>query len=205
MITRFFLIAGACLLLAGSLPAMTVATDHPGSLPVLLGLDKVRTELHITSLQRAVLDSLREEYKTEARKLFTPLPQTAVERAAAQEKLAKLNQRYNARALSVLNKSQRTKLAQIECRALGALSIYTPNVQKKLNLSDAQKTQIEKLRQKGLTAVGKINRKYAEGKIGYPERMKLLHDRKEAQSAALLGVLTPGQRTQLASLSGKSA
>ena len=35
--------------------------DHPGSLVILLGVEKVRDELKLDSLQRALLDSLRGE------------------------------------------------------------------------------------------------------------------------------------------------
>ena len=69
---------------ASSLRATTAAVDHPGSLAILLGIDKVRAGLRLDSLQRALLDSLRDEYKSAARKLANPMPVTAQERAAAE-------------------------------------------------------------------------------------------------------------------------
>jgi hypothetical protein len=106
---------GICLV-APAVRAMTAAVDHPGSLPILLGVEKVRTELKLDSLQRALLDSLRDEYKSAARKLTNPMPKTPPERAAAHAKLLRLNDQFNRRALSVLNPSQRAKLAGIEAR-----------------------------------------------------------------------------------------
>ena len=64
---------------ASSLRATTAAVDHPGSLAILLGIDKVRAGLRLDSLQRALLDSLRDEYKSAARKLANPMPVTAQE------------------------------------------------------------------------------------------------------------------------------
>ena len=190
---------GVCLV-APTLWATTAAVDHPGSLPVLLGVDKVRAELKLDSLQRALLDSLRGEYKSAARKLTNPLPQTAQERAVAHAKLLRLNEQFNRRALSVLNPSQRTKLSAIEARFLGATVIYSPAVQAKLKLTDEQKKRIEAIRQKGVAYVGNVNRKFQEGKISQQRRLQLLRGRRMAQGAEMLRVLTPEQRSAVLAL-----
>lgn len=185
---------------------MTAAVDHPGSLVILLGVEKVRDELKLDSLQRALLDSLRGEYKAAAQKLTDPMPVTRSERAAAGTKLLALNERFNQRALSVLNPSQRAKLTGIEARFLGATVLFSPSVQTRLKLTDAQKRQIEGIRQKGITYVGKVNRKFEEGKISQQERLHLLRSRRTVQSAEMLRLLTPEQRsTVLAMGSAKIA
>jgi hypothetical protein len=140
---------GICVV-APAVWATTAAIDHPGALPILLGVEKVRTELKLDSLQRALLDSIRGEYKSAVRKLTNPMPKTAQERAAAHAKLLRLNEQFNKRALSVLNPPQRVKLAGIEARFLGATVLYSPAMQAKLKLTEDQKRQIEAIRQKGI-------------------------------------------------------
>lgn len=191
------------LLAAPAVHATTAAVDHPGSLPILLGVERVRTELKLDSLQRALLDSLRGEYKSSARKLTEPMPKTAQERVAAEGKLLQLNERFNRRALSVLNPSQRAKLSQIEAKFLGATMLYSPRVQVKLKLTEDQKRQIEAIRQKGVAYVGKINRKFEEGKIGQQARLQLLRNRRTVQAAEMLRLLTPEQRSEVLALEGK--
>jgi hypothetical protein len=188
---------------ASSLCAMTAGVDHPGSLPILLSVDKVRAELKLDSLQRALLDSLRDEYKSAARKLTSPMPVTPQERAAAEKRLLQLNQRFNKRALSVLNDDQRVKLSEIEGKFLGATMVYAPSVQAKLELTEQQKHQVEGIRRQGLAYVGKINRKFEEGKISQQQRLQLLRSRRNAQGAEILRVLTPKQRDAVLALEGK--
>ena len=181
----------------------TAGVDHPGSLPILLSLDKVRAELRLDSLQRALLDSLRGEYKSAARKLTNPMPVTAQERAAAEKRLLQLNERFNKRALSVLSEDQRARLSEIEGNVLGATMVYTPSVQAKLGLTEQQKRQVEDIRQQGVAYVGKINRKFEEGKIGQQQRLQLLRSRRIAQHAEILQILTPKQRSAVLALEGK--
>jgi hypothetical protein len=193
---------GICLV-APTLRATTASSDHPGSLPILLGVDRVRAELKMDSLQRALLDSLRDEYKSSARKLTNPLPKTPEERAVAHAKLLQLNEQFNRRALSILNPAQRAKLSSIEARFLGPTALYSPAVQTKLKLTDEQKRRIEAIRQKGVVYVGKVNRKFQEGKISQHQRLRLLRSRRMAQGAEMLRLLTPEQRDTLLALGGR--
>ena len=195
-------LVGVCLV-APTLWATTAPVDHPGSLPILLGVEKVRSELKLDSLQRALLDSLRDEYKTAARKLTNPLPQTAQERAVAHAKLLRLNEQFNRRALSILNPAQRGRLSGIEARFLGATVLYSPAVQVKLKLTEDQKQRIEAIRQKGVVYVGKINRRFQEGKISQQQRLQLLRSRRMAQGAEMLRLLTPEQRDAVLALAGQ--
>ena len=188
---------------APSVFATTAAVDHPGSLPLLLGVEKVRAELGLDSLQRALLDSIRGEYRSSARKLTNPMPSTPQERAAAQQKLLQLNEQFNKRALSVLNPTQRAKLSSMEARFLGATMLYSPSVQAKLKLTGEQKSQIDSIRQKGISYVGKINRKFEEGKIGQQQRLQLLRTRRMTQGEEMLRVLTPAQRSAVLAMEGK--
>lgn len=202
MIKKLLLPLALCAVLVPSAPATTPAVDNPGALPILLGLDPVRSELKLDSLQRAVLDSLRGEYKTAARKLTNPMPSTMAARALAEKEWVALTDRYNARALSVLNSGQRKRLLEVEHRLLGATALYTPSVQKKVALTETQKKQVESIRLKGTDFVGKVNRQFEEGKIGYHDRLDLLRARRISQGAALMKILTPEQRSAFVALGG---
>lgn len=183
--------------------ATTPATDHPGSLAILLGVQSVRQELKLDSLQRAVLDSLRGEYKAAARALTTPMPTTPEARVAAEKKLVALNDTFNRRAVSALNRTQRTRLSEIEHQVTGATRLYSPKVQKSLALTGQQKSKIEGIRKSGLAYVAKINRQFEEGKIGFHDRLGLLRDRRLDQGEAMLKLLTPEQRQAYQALGGK--
>ena len=190
---------------AAALPVFgtTAAVEHPGSLPILLGVDKVRAELKLDSLQRALLDSLRAEYRSAARRLTSPMPVSPQERDVAGKKLLQLNERFNQRALSILSVDQRAKLVGIEHRLLGATMVYAPSVQAKLGLTEQQKQKVESIRREGVAYVGKINRKFEAGKIGQQQRVLLLKSRRTRQSAEILQVLTPKQRDVVQVLEGK--
>ncbi len=190
-------------LISTSAFATTAATEHPGSVPVLLGVQSVRNDLKLTSLQRALLDSMREEYKTDARKLTDPAPATTEQRLAAEKALAGLNERYNKRALATLDKAQLKRFAEIENQILGETKLYSPSVQGKLGLSAQQKGQIESIRQQGLVYVGKINHQFENGKIGYQKRLELLRDKRLSQGVEIRKVLTPEQQKAFDAMGGK--
>lgn len=188
---------------ASPLFATTSAVEHPGALPVLLGLDSVRTELKLDSLQRAVLDSLRDEYKSAVRKLTNPLPATLEQRVAAEKQLVGINERFNKRALSALSNGQRKRLHEVEHQILGATKLYSPSVQGKIALTDKQKQAIEAIRLNGLAYVGKVNHQFEEGQISFQDRLGLLRSRRVSQGTALFRVLTPAQRSAFLALGGE--
>jgi hypothetical protein len=193
----------ACVLMASSLNAAITQSEHPGSVPILLGLDKVRAELKIDSLQKAVLDSIRSEYKAAVRKLADPMPVTPEQRVAAEKQLVALNERYNQRALSVLNDSQRKRFIQLEHHVLGATMLYSSKVQKKVGITPEQQKQIAGVLDSEKAYVAKINKQFEAGKISYQDRLELLRSKRLAQGTQLLKLLTPEQRDALSSLGGE--
>jgi hypothetical protein len=192
----------ACVFLAFPATAAIAPTDHIGSVPILLGLDKVRRELKLDALQKAVLDSIRSEYKAAVRKLTHPMPVTPAERLAAEKKLVALNERFNQRALSVLNDSQRKRFLEIEHRFLGASMLYSPRVQRQVGITPSQQQQILRMLEAEKAYVAKINRQFEAGKISYQDRLELLRAKRIAQGRQLLRFLTPEQRDALSQLGG---
>ena len=195
----------ACLAAVSPVSAVIAPSDHPGAAPILLGLDKVRVELKIDSLQRAVLDSIRSEYKSAVRKLVDPMPATPEQRVAAEKEMVAINARYNQRALSVLNDSQKKRFLQIEHQVLGASMLYSPKVQSKIGLTVEQKKQVMGALDQEKAFVAKINRQFEEGKIGFHDRLALLRSRRLSQGTTLLKLLTPEQRDAFFALGGDKA
>lgn len=200
-IPHLLAIACAIGLAAGSVNATTAAKEHPGALPLLVGIESVRNSLKLDSLQRAVLDSIRDEYKTEAKKLFKPAPATPEAKKETLAKLDALTERFNARVLAALNPTQKKKLESAEAEVLGATILVSPKVQKELGLNAAQSKKIEALRQKGLGYVDKVNKQFEEGEIGYFEKLELLRSKRLSLNKAMLGVLTPDQQKAFTALS----
>ncbi len=192
-----------CATALASLHATVGESDHPGSVPVLLGLDKVRDDLKLDALQCAVLNSIRAEYKAAARKLVNPLPPTPQARVAAENQLAALSERSNKRALSVLSVPQRKRFLQIEHQVLGASMLYAPRVQKQIGITPAQHQQIVASANRLKASTGKINARFEAGKISFQERLDLLRTRRLASGADLLKLLTPEQRDAFRNLSGE--
>jgi len=187
----------------GSSFALNLASDHPGSLPILIGNEAVRKELHLSSLQLALLKSLRGEYQDSVRKLTHPMPKTEAELAVAEKEFFAVSVRFNNRALSVMNPSQRKRILEIEHQVLGATSLMNSSVQSKLQLTEQQKQKIESIRKKGMGYVGKVNRKFSEDRINADERLDLLRKHRISESKSLLKILTPEQRTAFDQLCGK--
>ncbi len=196
----FCVLAMAASLVVAS--ATSPTTGHLGAAPILLGIDSVRKELKLDSLQRAVLDSLRDEYKSEVRDLADPPPSTPAARAQAEKKFLEVTERFNRRSVGTLTPSQRKRFAEIENQVVGASVLYTRPVQQKLGLSAEQTKKIEEIRRNGLDYVGSINRRFEEGKIGYQDRVTLLRTRRLSQGELLLKVLTPQQRSAFVAMGG---
>jgi hypothetical protein len=177
--------------------------DHPGSIPVLLGLDPVRQDLKLSSLQCALLDSLRSEYKSRSRQITAigMADQDASLRASWD--LRSLCKQYNQRSLAVLNPSQLDRLRQIERQMLGGNLLTSPSEQKLLGLTASQQQQLASIAQSGSSKATALNAQASSGKLSpFWSDIK----RRQIQSGTsrqMLSVLTPKQKKQWLVLSGQ--
>ncbi len=186
----------ALVLSATSVFATVTASDHPGSLPVLLGQDHVRKDLGLTASQARALDKIRSDFRRSARKL-------AASSTGTQAALDALISSTNGKALAVLTPQQRTRVIEIQHQLLGSTMLVSPTVQKKLDLKPWQVDAIEKIRSKGVEFVGQVNGWYQNGDITQTERLELLRDRRLAQARAMEILLSPAQRRALTAMQGK--
>ena len=185
-------------------PIMAASIEHPGSVPVLLGLDSVRKELQLTKAQCARLDKIRSEFKGDARLITTRPPSTDVEKCAANSTVKALVTRYNEKAVAVLSPSQHARLVQIERQTLGGLMLFLPGEQKLLGLTAGQIADINKIRSAGENFSSRVTNSFEKGNITLQERLTELRNHRIKQAAKCLRVLTPAQRKAFQDLKGEN-
>lgn len=197
---RFFvgLLAAVALLSSLSAAVSTTASvvsskENPGSLPILISLERVSRDLHLTSLQKSVVAGLRNDYRTAALKITQAGRGTSSDTVQLQMKLDHLAATFNERALAVLNPSQRVRLREIERQVLGGTLLTSPSEQKFLGMTDVQKKKIAAIHQDSMKQASAINHEATAGKLNYHQQIMALRKIRKQHAAAMLKVLTPAQ------------
>jgi len=200
--THLFPAALFLLLIFLAAPLMAATTEHPGSVPIFLGLDSVRKELGLTKGQCARIDKIRSEFKSDVRLITTRHPSTPVEKSAANSTVKALVARYNEKAIAVLTPAQHARLVQLEHQTLGGSMLFLPGEQKLLGLTASQIEAIAKIRSAGEAFASRIAGLFESGAITLQERLAALKNYRLKQAAKCLRVLTPAQRKTFESLQG---
>jgi hypothetical protein len=210
MIKRFLpLILAAALTGCATAQIPTTATvggtgdDHPGSVPVLLGLDPVRQDLKLSSLQCALLDSLRTEYKSRAKQIAAIGMADEDAGIRANWDLKSLRKNFNQRALAVLSSSQQDRLRQIERQMLKGNLLTSSSEQQLLGLTPQQQQQLAGIAQSSTAKVTALNAKSASGKLSPFWADIKRHQIQSGTSNQMLSVLTASQKKQWLVLSGQ--
>jgi hypothetical protein len=177
--------------------------DHPGSVPVLLGLDPVRQDLKLSSLQCALLDSLRTEYKSRSKQITAigMADQDAAVRSSWD--LRSLRKQFNQRALQVLSSSQQDRLRQIERQMLGGKLLTSPQEQQLLGLNQQQQQQLAAISQSSNAKVAALNAQSSSGKLSPFWADIKRHQIDSGTKNQMLSVLTSKQKKQWLVLSGQ--
>lgn len=185
------------------LQATTRATDYPGSVSILLGIDAVRTDLDLTSKQKSQLNSIRKELHLKTKSILhrSKSPQPSV--LTTDQRLFAMIDLNNAEALAVLTPSQLNRFHEIQNRMLGYTMLFSPKVQKQLGLSKSQIGKIEKIRIRGLEFVAQANRSFEDGTLKHDKRLEVLRYYRIEQAAQMKKVLSPAQIETFAKLCGK--
>ncbi|MBX9742052.1 MAG: hypothetical protein K2W99_00705 [Chthoniobacterales bacterium] len=170
--------------------------ENPGSLPILLGLDHVAKDLHLTSLQKTVIGGLRSDYRAAALKITQAGHATSAETAILQLKLDRLADDYNDRATAALNHSQKHRLREIERQILGGTLLTSPSEQQFLGMSDQQKKKIARLHQESEQKASVIQHQAVQGKLNYHQQIMALRKNRQHYATAMLKVLNPTQLQQ---------
>ena len=192
----FFLLALSASYAAtsASKPAAMPVRENPGSLPILISLDYVSKDLHLTSLQKSVIAGLRSDYRAAAKKLMKMHHQTPAELVQAQKKLEQLSVSYNQRAMDVLTPLQHRRLREVERQILGGTLLVAPSEQKLLGLSEEQKQKIEKIHQDSYSKAMDIDLGADQGKMSYHQQILALRKNRKKHGKKMLKLLTPEQR-----------
>ena len=193
----------AALLVATPFASAKNTQDSPASVPVLLGLDPVRQDLKLSSLQCALLDSLRADYKSQARQI-TAIGMADQDAALrADWDLKDLRKQFNQRALNVLNGEQQDRLRQIERQMLGGALLTSVSEQKLLGLTPQQQQSLAVIEKSDKANASAIMARFTAGKISSFRKDIALHRNQQATSKKMLAVLTPKQKKQWEILSGQ--
>ncbi len=203
MIPKYGVAILLVLLAATSLRATTRATDYPGSISMLLGVESVRSDLALDAKQKSRLNVLRKELRSKSQVLTQKKSKVPLSRLTADQKLFSLIDTNNSGALAVLTPEQSVRFHEIQNQALGFTMLVSPKVQKQLMFGVKQVISIEKIRLKGLDFVAKTNLAFEEGKLSQDKRLQLLRDYRSEQADDFKAVLTRAQREAFTALCGQ--
>ena len=170
---------------------------------MLLGLDPVRQDLKLSSLQCALLDSLRSQYKTQARNI-TAIGMGGEDAAMrAGSDLKSLRKQYNKRALAVLSPSQQDRLRQIERQMLEGALLTSPAEQQLLGLSGPQQQAIAAISKADQAKASSIYNQFNSGKISSFRKDINLRRNQKQTSKQMMAVLDGKQKMNWLVLSGQ--
>ncbi len=177
-------------------------TKEPGSVAVLLGVDSVQKELKLGSLQRAVIDDIRNDYRDDARKVAAKVAAGKETKQQGKAEIDWLTASSDRRALHALSDDQRQRLKEIKFQILGAYMLLSADVQKQLALTPKQKYKLAYVWWYGERKASSINAKFEAGKISNYERVIALRDNRLVRADDMLERLTKEQRAQLDKMAG---
>jgi len=203
MIPKYGVAILLVLLAATPLRATTRATDYPGSISMLLGVESVRSDLALDAKQKSRLNVLRKELRSKSQVLTQKKSKVPLSRLTADQKLFSLIDTNNSGALAVLTPEQSVRFHEIQNQALGFTMLVSPKVQKQLVFGVKQVISIEKIRLKGLDFVAETNLAFEEGKLSQDKRLQLLRDYRSEQADDFKAVLTRAQREAFSALCGQ--
>jgi len=193
-------ISAAAAIAATAVPPLP--TRAPGSVAVLLGVDSVQKELKLTSLQRAVLNDIRNEYRDASREVAEKVVAGKETKAQGRADIESLTASSERRALRALNATQLARLKEIRAQTIGAYVLLSGEVQEKLALTPKQKYKIAYVWWYGEKKASAINARFEKGEISNYERLLQLRDNRLDRADDMLERLTKEQRAQLDKMEG---
>jgi len=183
-------------------PSCFSLPESPSSMPVLLGLEPVRKDLKLSSLQEALLDSLRAEYKakvgvTASAGLLDP---KIASKCEADLKVWRVS--YNKRALRILSPSQQTRLREIERQVLKGYFLNSPSEQKLLGFTPQQTKKSADITSYDHQQASRIMADFHAGKISHFKKDIELHRLQSRTARSMMHLLTPAQQRKYLGLTG---
>lgn len=202
---RLSLTAALLLGVAATLPAadqIASLPESPSTMPVLLGLEPVRRDLKLSSLQEALLDSLRADYKakvgiTASAGLLDPKIAAKCEADLKASRIV-----YNKRALRILSPAQQTRLRQIERQMLKGYFLDSPSEQKLLGFTPEQSKKAADIARYDRLQAARIMSDYHACRISHFKKDIELHRLQSTTARSMMHLLTPEQQRKYLGLTG---
>lgn len=193
---------GAVTLTAADSVSLPALPESPSSMPVLLGLEPVRKDLGISSLQAALLDSLRAEYKAKVGVTATAglADPKLAPKCESDLKAARVS--YNKRVLRILNPSQQQRLRQIERQMLKGYFLNSPSEQKLLGFTPGQTKKASEIAAYDRQQAARIIGDFRAGKTSPFKKDIELHRLQSTTARSMLHLLTPEQTQKYLGLQG---
>jgi Spy/CpxP family protein refolding chaperone len=157
----------------------------------LLGIKQVQDALKLTDEQKEKIEKINDEMRDEMRQAFGD--------GGGREKMQEIMKSTNKRIDDVLDEGQQKRLRGILVQVNGASAVADPNVAKELNLTDDQKTKLEKIRDDAREGMRDI---FSPGQSP-EERQKKIEAYRDEINKKVLAVLTSEQQSQLDSMKGE--
>jgi len=159
-----------------------------GSLAGLLGNASVQKELKLDDDQTTKAKATADKLNGEAREKFTGLQDLPQEER--REKMMAINHEINEATLKAvgeyLKPEQITRLKQISYQRRGAQAFTDPEVAKKLNITDAQKTEIQTIVTESMAAMRTIFQENQDDQEARTKKMTELNKETLAKASAKL-------------------
>jgi Spy/CpxP family protein refolding chaperone len=182
---------------------LSAAENPGGSSAILLGVESVQKNLKLTSLQRAVLNDIRNEYRDACRDIVAKVAAGKETKKEGLANIQALTAGSETRALRVLNDGQKKRLEEIRHQILGTYLLFSPKVQAKVGITDREKSKIAKIKQRSDKNIEKINASFEAGKTSSYQRIVALRQNRMDRSNELRDAVTSEQFGKLSELEGE--
>jgi DNA uptake protein ComE-like DNA-binding protein len=192
MRTTFRTVVGLSLIALVTSPAMAQqgrgGFGRGGGLAALLGNESVQKELKLTDDQLGKAKETSEKITAEMREKFSGFQDLSPEER--REKMTAINNELNESTLKAvgeyLKPEQITRLKQISYQQRGARAFSDPEVAKKLNITDAQKTELQTVLQDSMAKMGELRQEHGDDREAMMKAMAELNKETLAKAASKL-------------------
>jgi Spy/CpxP family protein refolding chaperone len=172
-----------------------------GGTAFLLRRNDVQTDLALTDDQKAKLQSIQDDMRSQMRDIFQ---NAGDDRDAARKQMEPLMKKAADDALAVLNADQHKRLDQINIQLNGTSALVdNKDLQDQLGLSDDQRSQISDLSKKQQAANMAIGEKMRNQEIQMDEARAAFDKNQKVLKDSIDKVLTDAQRAKFKDMGGK--
>ena len=176
----------------------------PGGMPpteMLLHRPDVQDDLNLSQDQKAQLQQLDQSMRQQ----MNDMRQNGGEQdpEARHQAMESFHQKMKEAVNKILTADQQKRVKEIGIQVAGSRAAFDPDVQKDLNLTSDQKSQLQTLMQKEREANGSVFQKMQIGEISRQSAQQSFQTNQQAVKAAIDQILTSDQRAQLKAMAGK--